>query len=435
MPKRTVLVVAALLCFSRISLGVEYSGKIRYRIETFRNYNLYEKLRQSESAREMLHFLRADIRADYTFGNDDNKLHLELRTAQTSGNGNADTAFKPGDTVRLHQAYVSASGVFGRNTTLQIGRQELRYGRELLVGADDWDNLGRDMDAVKFSLNGDTWDIDAFWAWVFDPTTSYRDGTFAGLNFKHTNTFKTVKEFFAYYRYMPYLAAMSKANLRIFNLGTRTEGKISNSVFYHWMLNWQTGRTLKYEPLFNPAVRQNHRAYNYQAQIDFFAGGSVIRNLGVEYSVSSGDKAHTDSRHETFFPMFPSDHPHSGAMDWFGYMNSEIVTFYTFYDMTPTVNGLIEFHRFHLNSGGAAWYLGNLKPAWTGASGPSPSSDAAPRDAGAELDFLWRFRPRGNTSYHLGYSVFFPGNLPKHIKWWNTSKSASWAYFQVETRF
>jgi hypothetical protein len=251
------------------------------------------------------------------------------------------------------------------------------------------------------------------------------------MNIKKTGLFKNTSEFSIIYRAMPYIAANSKADLRFFNFGCGLEKKAAPRILYSAHANWQTGSVLGYNLATNPSNRLKHKAYNYLLGLDFFAGKKFIRNIGLEYSVSSGDKSPTDSTHGTYYPMFPSDHSRFGAMDWFGNMNSEILTLYAFYDLTPKLMGLVEFHRFHLNSGNAAWYLGNGKAAWVGPANFFPRNDTAPKDAGSELDLLWKMDAGARTSLHIGYSIFVPAALFKDSRWWNKTNKVRWGYFQV----
>ena len=118
-------------------------------------------------------------------------------------------------------------------------------------------------------------------------------------------------------------------------------------------------------------------------------------------------------------------------MDWFGLMNADILTLYAFYDITPRANGLIQYHRFRLNSSGAAWYTADGRAAWTDATNTMwPNSPSAARDAGSEWDFSWRVRS-GTATYHLGYSLFTPGHVFADARYWNSSETVRWAYFQV----
>ncbi len=53
------------------------------------------------------------------------------------------------DQLDLHQAFVDLDSLGGQPLALRLGRQELAYGNERLVGAVGWSNTGRSFDAVR----------------------------------------------------------------------------------------------------------------------------------------------------------------------------------------------------------------------------------------------------------------------------------------------
>src|ERR1043165_5957489 len=62
---------------------------------------------------------------------------------------NRDGLGPESDQVDLHQAYVTLGNHKEFPLSLKVGRQELSYGEERLVGAFAWNNIGRVFDAAK----------------------------------------------------------------------------------------------------------------------------------------------------------------------------------------------------------------------------------------------------------------------------------------------
>jgi hypothetical protein len=71
--------------------------------------------------------------------------------------------------VDLHQGFLKLGG--GKDTPLsvKVGRQELSYGDERLIGAFDWDNIGRVFDAAKVRYEQSEFWVDAFTSRVVLP--------------------------------------------------------------------------------------------------------------------------------------------------------------------------------------------------------------------------------------------------------------------------
>src|SRR5215471_4725295 len=91
--------------------------------------------------------LRTRVHAGYSptdwltiFGEGQNSSSTgDRRNPNTQSNGPFD----------LHQGYVQLGGTKELPLSLKVGRQELIYGDERLVGPYDWDNTGRSFDAAK----------------------------------------------------------------------------------------------------------------------------------------------------------------------------------------------------------------------------------------------------------------------------------------------
>src|SRR5687767_2858714 len=66
------------------------------------------------------------------------------------------------DFIDLHQAFITLGHRETFPVTAKIGRQELNYGDERLVGSFDWNNIGRVFDAAKARFENDTLWVDAF---------------------------------------------------------------------------------------------------------------------------------------------------------------------------------------------------------------------------------------------------------------------------------
>ena len=82
------------------------------------------------------------------------------------------------DVFDLHQAYVSLGNAKKFPVTAKIGRQELIYGDERLLGASDWGNLGRVFDAAKLRYENNSLSVDFFAGRVVIP----RDDQFNTVN-------------------------------------------------------------------------------------------------------------------------------------------------------------------------------------------------------------------------------------------------------------
>jgi hypothetical protein len=126
---------------------------------------------------------RLHVDADFT---DDVRAFIEfdgieewgedLRSDWVTG---ADGRASSVDDIEVYQAYVEANAMFGRPLRVRIGRQELSFGSEWLVGpntdgpAPAW---GLSFDAVRLTHATETWSVDAWWSKLFENGAAEEDG-------------------------------------------------------------------------------------------------------------------------------------------------------------------------------------------------------------------------------------------------------------------
>ncbi|MBI4180040.1 alginate export family protein [bacterium] len=439
-PTRRILWILTIFitwCFPRPTLAVDFSGGVRYRSTFFKNFGLYEKRLSRLDSSDLTHDLRVDVRAGHDL-NEYNRGVIQMRAGHRFGDNNAVQNARTLDSVRLHQAYLDMDHIFNGRYNLRLGRQELRFGREILVGANDWDVDGRSFDAIRFYTDNKLWDVDGFYSLVSDSEGTNHKIHFAGVNLKRTSPMRTVNEYYLLYLFVPrnitYIDNLSGMEFVTFNLGTRMEGKLNQKFFYHWMVNYQLGKLIM---VGTPDTKLDIGAYSALFNLDYFVGRGPIRNVGVEYTIASGDKQSTARKFETFMALFPSDHRRSGAMDWWGMMNSQVYTAYLFYNLHRTIESVIEVHRFYIQSNGAAWYLGDMSPAWFSGTPQVnwPGDGKANKYGGMEVDFHWTWQSPWKRTFHVGYSYYKAGGLLKDAAFWNRATPVHWGYFQTEVKF
>jgi hypothetical protein len=82
--------------------------------------------------------------------------------------GQADPALGRGTTdadadgLDMHQAWAQIDSVLGLPLSLRVGRQEMSFANERLVGVSNWNNTGRSFDAVRATVAGDSLSVDLF---------------------------------------------------------------------------------------------------------------------------------------------------------------------------------------------------------------------------------------------------------------------------------
>jgi hypothetical protein len=137
-----------------LSLG----GEARGMVESFRNETFSADPDADNTYLLQRYLLHLDARAGERF-----RVFAQLQSAFEAG--------KPGDgdenTLDLHQAFADAvlwEAAGEAELTLRLGRQELRYGSERLIGVREGTNNRRAFDAARFILETGETRVDAFFS-------------------------------------------------------------------------------------------------------------------------------------------------------------------------------------------------------------------------------------------------------------------------------
>ncbi len=124
---------------------------------------------------------RLNLKADFT---DNVEAFIEFDSLDTWGESlrsdylTGVDARGVGD-VQLYQAYIDANEMFGAPLRLRIGRQELVFGSEWLVGNNDNGSVpfyGLSFDAVRLTYATDQFSVDAWWSKLAENSPLEEDG-------------------------------------------------------------------------------------------------------------------------------------------------------------------------------------------------------------------------------------------------------------------
>jgi hypothetical protein len=125
---------------------------------------------------------RLNVKADFT---NDVSAFIELDSYDIWGEDfrsdyitGLDNRAITSDDVEVYQAYIEANNMFGLPLRARIGRQELSFGSEWLVGVNDTAALftGLSFDAVRLTYATDQFSIDAWASTLFESGINEQDG-------------------------------------------------------------------------------------------------------------------------------------------------------------------------------------------------------------------------------------------------------------------
>jgi len=347
----------------------------------------------------------------------------------------------------LRQGYIRLGGGKDLPLSLKVGRQELIYGDERLVGASDWDNITRTFDAAKLHYQQDAFWVDAFTGRVVIPNDNEFnqpnwDDWFSGI-YASTAALVPKTELQLYFLAdnagsgsPNYVGTGGRGNSPrdIYTIGARFQtlpGALNG-----WDFNGEfAGQFGDFEyPAGTPGVINGTRL-NQLAYATHIEGGYSFTKLdlkprlalGLEYG--SGDGNPSDKDHNTFVNLYPTNHKFYGAMDFFSWQN--MLDPYLKASVSP-VKGLtftLTYSAFWLANSSDFFYQINQAPRTAGGYGINPQNGSF---AGQEVDIIASYQPKPFFQAQAGFGHFFTGGyVNQTFQNLGGSHDANWFYLQA----
>ncbi|MEW6757063.1 MAG: alginate export family protein [Acidobacteriota bacterium] len=357
-------------------------------------------------------------------------LDLQLGTAfrafaegQDSRHWGADAAAAKisGRYSDLRQAYVEVRGLGGvGGLSTRLGRQELAYGEERLVGAFGWSNVGRSFDAAKARYESERLFVDAFLARArrrpLLPDTS--EQTLSGLYAGFLQDREDLKV-------EAYALLKRDGGLAAGELGGLSRSRIPT---YGGRLLWAPGAGLRMalEAAWQTGERgpDRHRADAQSLRVTWILPSEAGISLGAEWNRASGDEDPTDGRSGSFDNLFPTNHNKYGLMDYHNWSNLREVKLFGSIQVREGLRLEAEVHDFRLDSPTAPWTAAGgalMGRDLTGASGARVGREV-------DLSISGGFKTRPSVKWLAGVSHYDPGAFAKAVRGPDPSRLA---YLQV----
>jgi hypothetical protein len=323
------------------------------------------------------------------------------------------------DTFDLRQAYLEFGDVEKRNFGFRLGRQELAFGSERLLGNANWLNTPRSFDGFRATYRGSSYRLDGFAACM----DKIHDGQFNECVFGSNiygfySTFtklvpKTSIEPFFFWRRQSALKT-EEGVTGIMNYGTvgfhwsvkpataldydvemaRQAGSLGSDTISAWAGHWLVGYTLasvRYKPRFM-----------------------------TEFNYATGDHG-VDGTRGTFDQIYPSGHDLYGLVDQVGWKNIEHVRGGV--ELKPTA-------KWKIGSKYSSYWLADTHDALYSAASTALAKSAAGtagKWVGQELDFTGSYSVNKRTVLSGGFGHLFPGTFLR-----NTTPHVGYTYPYVQ---
>jgi len=299
----------------------------------------------------------------------------------------------------------------------RLGRQELAFGEQRLLGHLAWVNTGRTWDAARGILRHKAFQVDVFAASL---VRSLPDGfDKSGNGNRLVGAYATTAKLLPKATVEPYVFVRHDENLRSelgpfgsidqTTIGARTAGKLPLGLDYGVEMALQRGS------LADDSI--NAWAGHWQMRESLPGAGAV--KLTSEYNFATGDKSAIDGTRGTFDQLYPTGHDKLGLADQVGWRNTHHLR--EGFEFSPVKATPISVNY-------QTWWLAEKTDGLYAANGSRiafVAGGAASSHVGQEIDVQVTRALTPQLALAAGYAHMFAGDFLKQA---TPGKSYSYPY-------
>ncbi|HAQ19402.1 MAG TPA: hypothetical protein DCR40_09260 [Prolixibacteraceae bacterium] len=396
-------IIIGILCFlagSQVKAQFSLSGELRPRTEYNHGYGTLAAEDQKPSI-----FTSQRTRLNFDYKMDLLKFGIVLQDVRVWGNqvqsvSNEDFA------VSIHQAWAEMN--LGKSLTLRVGRQELAYDDQRILGSVGWSQQGRSHDVAVFKY---TKKLNVHFGIAhhentnrknnfYDGPDAYKDLQFVWINRK-TDQFNL--SFLFLNNGKPVMVGTEQKSKYSQTFGTHVEVPV-DKVAFSGNLYFQTGED---------GANKSLNAYNLMAEATYKISDKTQWNLG--YEILSGSDYNQTMKNNSFAPLYGTNHKYNGFMDYF-YVGNHL-------NNVGLSNGYVKF----VTSKNKTAFNADLHFFASSAK----ISATADNYLGTELDLSLARTLSPATKITFGYSQMFGSESLEILKGGSAGTMNNWAYIMI----
>jgi hypothetical protein len=384
----------------KVKVGVES----RYRLELRDDFTLRNRTYEDDA----ISLFRNRINLDFTYQPEKDGAKIRFFSEGQDSRSFASSALNRNaafaDEFDLRQLFAEAAGDPEKlPIQLKVGRQELSYGDERLVGAFNWSNVARVFNAAKLIYSPVSWlQLDGFMSRVVRvererPNHDSSNDNFFGIVAALKPAAEHVLDTNFFVRNQRDNSLTSERTglrgpMKEYTLGQRFRGK-------KWNFDYGT----EYAFQFGSRAHDDIKAWMFHQDVSYtFVKLPWSPKLLAEYNHASGDRNPRDGVVGTFDQLYPTNHDKYGLMDLVGLKNMNNVRLGLSAKPSSRITLGADFHWFFRDARESAWFS---------ASGAvvRAANVRAGRQIGEELDLTATIKITKYLNVLIGYSHFFAG--------------------------
>ncbi|OFY86807.1 MAG: hypothetical protein A3F72_21205 [Bacteroidetes bacterium RIFCSPLOWO2_12_FULL_35_15] len=425
------LLIATLISSSAAIAQMTLTGELRPRFEYLHGFGS-----PADTLQKSAQFIIQRTRLNFGYKADKFKTGIVLQDVRVWGNQSQLNLGDGGGSFGLHEGWAEYS--FNAKISMKLGRQEISYDDERILGAVGWAQQARSHDAFVFKFMDSTFIVHAGIAYNQNATST------VGTSYSVAKSYKEMQ-------YLWLNKQIKSLNISLLALNVGQQSPVSvNSTRY--ITTAGTRIEYKTKPLFaglnfyyqagdDLTLNSKGKPKKVAALLGGFDLAYTLKEkftVGLGYEYQSGQSqtdtntAYKDVNH-SFNPVFGTNHKFNGYMDYFyvgNHLNNvglqDIILRLKY--KTEKWNVALDVHEFMA----AADVLDSKA---TISSGKITAMSAS---LGTEFDLTFGYTLPGGVNITAGYSHFLPTEtigIIKNVKDWKgdgrTDQTSNWAYVMI----
>jgi hypothetical protein len=348
-----------------------------------------------------LQYLRTRLELDIT-SIDNAEIYLQIQDSRNLGTNSS--GLNNDTNLGIHQAFMKLNDLFFDGFQLQLGRFEVKYGRQRLLGAVGWSNIGRSFDGIRGSYRANDNMYDFFVLKIlersFNVPPNHRDWNLYG--FYGTMLDNHLDVFFLYDYDMR--KAGDDYLMSRFTTGLYYKRELGSDLF------------IELDGAYQGGSQAGNDISAYLLAADFsYELGSTIDKVGFGFDITSGDDDIGDDKIKAFNNLYYTGHKFKGYMDYFvGTQTHGLMDIILRGALKPNDDFTIRIDLHHFQA---------IQDY------PTIDGDES-KKIGQEIDITGIAPINKNLSFHAGLSLFFASE-----DWRPDSNTGTWIYAMLNAGF
>ena len=365
------VLILSILCPEAEALEYSFNPFARVRHESASNYDL------DSSQGDYKSFTGSRFWLAFNATHNNYEFYFQPQLGRSWGLdelGNSISGTTTDPYLSIHQVYAILPLFQSESLRLKMGRQELSYGDDLVLGSVIWSNVGRSFDAARITWRMGSSHLDLFSAKLSEKnatTPSNGDKDLHGIYFSSKNDFEFFKDIDVYV--LNYNDSTTVPHNDFTAYGIRVAGNYA-SLFHRFEFTFED---------------QNSSEYQLDGELGY--DGGVYGRLSVNYFEAT----------DNYNQLFPTAHKWLGIADVVSRRNIKGYQLKHDLKWNESFSHSISYHRFLRSSTSQTAF----KFSGAALGGTTNSDD----HIGDEFDLIFNYKEDQNLSYQLGGAYFNPG--------------------------